>query len=96
MALCAEGDTAAQQHFDLYCDQLARVCASIVNFVDPEVIVLGGGLSRIDGMAQDISDALRSVQLKGFRTPEVRIAEGGDASGARGAAFHARSEASHV
>ena len=80
----------------IWCDLVAELLLTITFTVDPDVVVLGGGLSRIDGMAQDISDALRSVQLKGFRTPEVRIAEGGDASGARGAAFHARSEASHV
>ena len=48
MALVHSGDAGAVAHFDLYCDQLARVCASIVNFVDPEVIVLGGGMSNID------------------------------------------------
>lgn len=47
MALHAKGDSSAVAHLELYCDQLARTLASIVNFVDPEVIVLGGGMSNV-------------------------------------------------
>ncbi|CAM3219829.1 MULTISPECIES: ROK family protein [Vibrio] len=87
MALCAEGDTAAQQHFDLYCDQLARVCASIVNFVDPEVIVLGGGMSNVDAIYPLVNAKLNLYTFN--KSAQTRIVKSvhGDSSGVRGAAF---------
>jgi len=64
--------------------------------VDPAVIVLGGGLSQIAGLTDDLTTALRAAQLPGFAIPQILIAEGGDASGARGAAFAAVQEAGRV
>ncbi|WP_234425319.1 ROK family protein [Vibrio coralliilyticus] len=87
MALCAEGDLDAQQHFDLYCDQLARVCASIVNFVDPEVIVLGGGMSNVEAIYPLVNEKLNLYTFN--KSAKTRIVKNvhGDSSGVRGAAF---------
>jgi len=72
---------------DRYCDRLARALAGVINIVDPDVIVLGGGLSNIDMLYQQVpklwqayvfSDAVRTQLL-----PPVH----GDASGVRGAAW---------
>ena len=41
------GDTIAIASLDLYCSRLARALASVINIIDPDVIVLGGGLSNI-------------------------------------------------
>lgn len=60
--------------------------------IDPQVIVLGGGLSRAPGLVTDLTAALGRALLPGFAPPELRLAEGGDASGARGAALAALQE----
>lgn len=70
---------------DLATDLLVTLCFTL----DPEVIVLGGGLSRAPGLVDDLTARLAGATLAGFPIPAIRLAEGGDASGARGAALHA-------
>jgi N-acetylglucosamine kinase len=70
---------------DLASDFLVTLCFSI----DPAVIVLGGGLSNAPRLAQDLTQRLSVATLKGFIIPPIRLAQGGDASGARGAAYDA-------
>jgi fructokinase len=68
-------------------ERLARALASVVNIIDPDVIVLGGGLSNI----QSIYDALPALVERHAFTPETppRIVKNahGDSSGVRGAAW---------
>jgi predicted NBD/HSP70 family sugar kinase len=77
---------------DLATEFLITLCLTI----DPQVIVLGGGLSRAPGLTDDLTKRLTKATLPGFPIPAIRLAEGGDASGARGAALHALNEASHA
>lgn len=68
-------------------DQLARALASIVNMIDPDVIVLGGGVSNIDmlytGLQQRVANYVFGRQCN---TPILRASHG-DSSGVRGAAW---------
>ena len=74
---------------DLYCDRLARALASVVNLLDPHVIVLGGGLSKIDALYRRVPELWRNYI---FSEPD-RIATKlqpplhGNSSGVRGAAW---------
>ena len=77
---------------DLATEFLVTLCLTL----DPEVIVIGGGLSQAPGLTQDLSARLAGATLTGFPIPAIRLAEGGDASGARGAALHAFNEAKHA
>lgn len=87
MDLVKKEDTDAITHFELYCDQLARTLASIVNFVDPEVIVLGGGMSNVDAIYPKVQEKLNHYTFtKSARTKIVKNVHG-DSSGVRGAAF---------
>lgn len=87
MELVAQGDEQAVAHFDLYCDQLARTLANIVNFVDPEVIVLGGGMSNVDAIYPKVQQKLDLYTFnKSTKTKVVKNVHG-DSSGVRGAAF---------
>lgn len=70
---------------ELACDFLITLCFSI----DPAVIVIGGGLSNAPDLADDLARALQLATLKDFAIPPIRLAQGGDASGARGAAYAA-------
>ncbi len=69
---------------------------SLIQSVDPDIIVLGGGLSKIPDVSTDISKRLAEKQISGFSLPIIIVAAGGDASGARGAALAAAQEAGHV
>jgi fructokinase len=90
-ALAADGGDAARLTLALHARQLARSLAQIVNVLDPDAIVLGGGLSKLPGLA-DILTAVAPEFL--FRAggagaaPVLRIgtARWGDDSGVRGAA----------
>jgi predicted NBD/HSP70 family sugar kinase len=67
--------------------RLARGLASVINLIDPEVIVLGGGLSRISALYQQVprlwSRYVFSDRVLTRLLPPVH----GDASGVRGAAW---------
>jgi predicted NBD/HSP70 family sugar kinase len=54
-----------------------------------DVIVIGGGLSNAPNLGNDLTCALQAATLKDFAIPPIRLAQGGDASGARGAAYAA-------
>ena len=53
---------------------------------------IGGGLSQAAGITDEISDALSKAQIAGLGSPPILLAEGGNASGARGAALSAWQE----
>lgn len=48
---------------------------------DPDCIVIGGGLSAIQGLGEQLSDALGALRLGEMRPPALRIARHGDSSG---------------
>jgi N-acetylglucosamine kinase len=73
----------------VWCEFVAELLMTLTFTFDPEVVVLGGGLSKIEGLADDLSRALKAAQLPGFSIPRIVPAEAGDASGARGAAYAA-------
>ena len=86
-ARAAAGDTRARAALARHTDRLARGLAQIVNFLDPDVIVLGGGLSNMDHLYTDIPPLLkRYVFSDVIETPVLRNRHG-DSSGVRGAAW---------
>ncbi|MFZ1348869.1 MAG: ROK family protein, partial [Tabrizicola sp.] len=82
--------------WDIWLDLATEFLVTLLLTIDPQVIVLGGGLSRAPGLTDDLTQRLTQATLKGFPIPAIRLAEGGDASGARGAALHALNEAKHA
>lgn len=73
--------------YEAYCDRLARGLSTIVNLIDPDVIVLGGGMSNIEALYTDLPKIMGTyVFSDGFTTPILR-AQHGDSSGVRGAAW---------
>ena len=68
-------------------DRVARALSMVVNFLDPDVIVLGGGLSNLERLYVVVPRLLpRYVYAQSFETPLLK-ARFGDASGVRGAAM---------
>lgn len=85
--LAAEGDGDAEAAMVRYRDRLARALATVVNVLDPDVIVLGGGMSNVPGIAAAAAAGLsRWVFSDSVATPVVRHLHG-DSSGVRGAAW---------
>lgn len=89
------GDPEVAKVWSLWCDMAAEMLMTLICMVDPAVIVLGGGVSKVPGVTADLADALGRAQLKGFPVPRIVLAQGGEASGARGAAYAAWQEAGH-
>ncbi len=83
----AAGDALAVATLTRHRRRLAKALASVVNVVDPDVVVLGGGLSNIDSLYDSLPGLLpASVFADVADTPIVRNRHG-DASGVRGAAW---------
>ena len=83
----AQNEFHARQVLDTYFDQLARGLAAVINILDPDVIVLGGGASNIADIYSVVPQLL-SKYVFGFEcdTPIVQAVHG-DSSGVRGAAW---------
>jgi fructokinase len=90
VAAAAGGDPAAEAALGRYEDRLARGLASVINLLDPQAIVLGGGLSRLDRLYAGVPAIWgRYVFSDSVRTPLLAAAHG-DSSGVRGAAWLGR------
>lgn len=87
IAALRAGDDAAGATLARYRDRLGRGIAHVVNLIDPDVIVIGGGLSRVPEILAGLPDAIAPhVFSDGFDTP-ILPSRHGDASGVRGAAW---------
>lgn len=81
------GDASAAAALDRYVDRLGRGLAAICDIIDPDVIVLGGGMSNVDALYERLPAAIAPrVFSDVFETP-VKKAEHGDSSGVRGAVW---------
>jgi fructokinase len=86
-ARAARGDAAAHATIERYARRLARGLASIINVVDPDVIVLGGGLSNIACLYDRVPDLWGPYVFSDRVTTKLVRAKFGDSSGVRGAAW---------
>jgi len=85
-ARAAAGDAACEQSLGRLESRLARALANVINLLDPDVIVLGGGLSNIDRLYANVPQLWGAhTYARPLATRLVRAAHG-DASGVRGAA----------
>jgi fructokinase len=87
MELKRKGDHLANLLWHRYIDRVARGLATVVNSLDPDIFVMGGGMSNVDELYEDLPRELaRRTFSTVFHTPIVRNKHG-DASGVRGAAL---------
>ena len=88
VAAAGAGDTAAQASIARLEDRIGRALASMVNLLDPDVIVIGGGLSKLDSIYTNVRPVMERYLFGGGKlaTPVVKAMHG-DASGVRGAAW---------
>ena len=70
-----------------YCDRLARGLSTVINIIDPEVIVVGGGISNNQFIYEKTPQLLKNYVAGGECTTPILKALHGDSSGVRGAAW---------
>jgi fructokinase len=87
VALARAGDAGAKATLRRYVNRLASALAGVVNVLDPDVIVLGGGLSNVDELYPSIASLLPSHVFSDRCTTPVLRNRHGDSSGVRGAAW---------
>ncbi|MFD1703755.1 ROK family protein [Methylopila henanensis] len=81
------GDAEAGASLEAYAGRLARVLAVVVNTLDPDVIVLGGGMSNVAELYEALPALMRPYVFSDVCVTPVRQAVHGDSSGVRGAAW---------
>ncbi len=86
-AQAAAGEPLALLAVERYCNWLARALGSVINLLDPEVIVLGGGLSRLPAIYQRVPALLPQWIFSDVCRSRLLPARHGDSSGVRGAAW---------
>lgn len=85
--LASEGDLDAMQTLNRYLDRLARALAHICNIIDPDIFVVGGGLSAISQIYQRVPELIGKYAFADQIDVKIVPAQYGDSSGVRGAAW---------
>jgi fructokinase len=81
------GDAACRATIDLYAGRLAAALSVVINILDPDVIVLGGGLSRVGALYDLLPARLADTVFSDSVRTRVLPPTHGDSSGVRGAAW---------
>lgn len=87
VAAASSGEASASRTLERYCDRLARSLATIINIFDPDVIVLGGGLSNIASLYERVPLLWGGYVLSDRVDTKLVPPRHGDSSGVRGAAW---------
>ncbi|EMW3896424.1 fructokinase [Salmonella enterica] len=80
-------DAVAELALSRYGLRLAKALSHVVNILDPDVIVLGGGMSNVERLYKTVPSLMKSFVFGGECETPVRKAQHGDSSGVRGAAW---------
>ena len=81
------GEAAARGALDRYVDRLARALATVINLLDPEIIVLGGGLGQIAALYREVPARWGDYVFSDSVVTKLVPPRWGDSSGVRGAAW---------
>ena len=83
----AAGDATSRASLDRYVDRLARALAQVINLLDPDAIVLGGGMSNALALYERVPPRWAPHVFSDVVTTPLKRAHHGDSSGVRGAAW---------
>jgi fructokinase len=86
-ARAANGDAKAEECLQRYDHRMARALASVINVLDPDVIVLGGGMSNLERLYTNVPGLWNRYVFSDAVTTRLVRAVHGDSSGVRGAAW---------
>lgn len=82
-----KGEPKAKLALDRYVDRLARALSVVINILDPDVIVLGGGMSNVASLYEGVPKVWEKYIFSDFVQTSLRSPLHGDSSGVRGAAW---------
>ena len=85
--LFRNGDKISSQIMDKYFERTARSFSSIINILDPDVIVCGGGMSEIDELYEEVPKRIIPYIASNFFNTPILKSKHGSSSGVRGAAL---------
>lgn len=83
----ARGDRVAEVAIETYARRLAKSLATVINLLDPDAIVLGGGLSNIEALYRRVPQLWTDWVFSDRVDTRLARAQHGDSSGVRGAAW---------
>lgn len=88
VARALDDDLLASTVLEAYCQRMARALASVINIIDPDVIVLGGGMSNTQHLYQRVPEIWQKYIFSEYAV-DTRLVQArhGDSSGVRGAAW---------
>ena len=86
VAAARAGEAGAVASLDRYVDRLGRAIAMVTNLVDPDVVVLGGGMSNVGELYDRLPAVVERHAFSDHWAGRIVPAQWGDASGVRGAA----------
>jgi len=87
VARASAGGSKAAATIDRYVERLGRALATVINIVDPDLVVLGGGMSNLPGLAARAQKAIVPYVFTDEVTTRVAMNVHGDSGGVRGAAW---------
>jgi len=87
VAASEAGDRVARDVIEAHAERFARGLATVVNIVDPDVVVLGGGLSNLTHLYRDLPELMRPHLFADDPRVNIRSPRWGDSGGVRGAAW---------
>ena len=90
--MAAAGDSTAKETMEDFLDRFARALGSVVNILDPDAVVLGGGLSNLPGLADELARRSEAYAFMPEAPALILKNAFGDSSGVRGAAWLWRPE----
>ena len=82
-----KNDNSCKEAIIKYVDHLARGLSIVCNIIDPDVVVLGGGMSNIDFIYQNIDEAMKRYVFSDTFHTKILKNKHGDSGGVRGAAW---------
>ena len=85
--IIAAATPEAEASFERLCDRIARALGAVVNLIDPEAIVLGGGLSNVDALYTRVPEIWHNYIFSDAIETKLLKNRHGDSSGVRGAAW---------
>jgi fructokinase len=83
----AAGDAQACEAIDRYADRLARALAGVINVLDPDAVILGGGMSNLPDLSEAVAGRLPGYVFSDSVLTRIVRNQHGDSSGVRGAAW---------
>ena len=85
--IAASNEAVAKETLERFYDRFARAIATLVNTLDPDAIVLGGGLSNIDALYTELPPRVEQYAFTPQGPSRILKNVHGDSSGVRGAAW---------